>query len=83
MMLPHRVIVVRAAWDSEARVWVATSDDLPGLVTESETVEELAAKLPGLVSDLLELNGSTSDLPEIPIHIIAEAVTRVANPRAA
>ncbi|MGH9394255.1 MAG: DUF1902 domain-containing protein, partial [Terriglobales bacterium] len=26
-------IRVRATWDPEARVWVAESDDVPGLVT--------------------------------------------------
>jgi hypothetical protein len=30
---------VRAEWDREARVWVAESGNLPGLVTEAETVE--------------------------------------------
>jgi predicted RNase H-like HicB family nuclease len=28
---------IRAEWDEEARVWVATSDDVPGLATEGET----------------------------------------------
>jgi hypothetical protein len=32
---------VEAFWDSEALVWVATSEDVPGLVTEAETIEAL------------------------------------------
>lgn len=36
-----RIQFVRAEWDEEARVWVATSDDVPGLVTEADTVEDL------------------------------------------
>ena len=36
---------VRAEWDQEARVWVAESGNLPGLVTEAETVEQLFEKL--------------------------------------
>jgi hypothetical protein len=83
MLSPIRMIIVRAVWDPVADVWFATSDDLLGLVTEAPTVEALAAKLPALVSDLLDLNGSISDLPEIPIHIIAEQTTRVVNPKAA
>ena len=63
MSQSSRMISVRAIWDPVALVWVATSDDLPGLVTEAATVEALAAKLPALVSDLLELNGAISDLP--------------------
>jgi Domain of unknown function (DUF1902) len=46
-------IVIRAEWDPEARVWVAESDDLP-LVTEAATIEALAAKLPGMIQDLME-----------------------------
>jgi hypothetical protein len=38
-------LVVKALWDTEAAVWVATSDDVPGLVTESETFETLLKKL--------------------------------------
>jgi hypothetical protein len=53
MRYMDKVITVRAAWDSAARVWVAESDDLP-LATESPTVEALGAKLPGLIEDLLE-----------------------------
>ena len=36
---------LRAFWDPDASVWVAESADVPGLVTEAETVEQLIAKL--------------------------------------
>jgi hypothetical protein len=49
---------VRAEWDAEARVWVAESDDVPGLVTEAETIERLIERLQVLVPELLELNGA-------------------------
>ena len=48
---------VRAEWDADAGVWVASSDDVPGLVTESETLEALDTKLQTLVPELLEANG--------------------------
>ena len=32
----QKIYFVRAEWDEEAKVWVATSDDVPGLVTEAE-----------------------------------------------
>jgi predicted RNase H-like HicB family nuclease len=57
-----RPIVVHADWDPEAAVWVATTQDLRGLVTEAESIEALRAKLPGMILDLLEESGS-SDLP--------------------
>lgn len=48
---------VRAEWDADAGVWVASSDDVPGLVMESETLEVLDTKLQTLVPELLEANG--------------------------
>ena len=48
--------VVRAEWDEEAKVWVATSEDVPGLIAEVEAAEALDAKLRMLVPELLELN---------------------------
>jgi predicted RNase H-like HicB family nuclease len=70
-----RLIVVRAVWDSEAGVWVAESEDVPGLVTEADSVEALEAKLTGLIQDLLE-DENGSDV-ELPVHIIAESFSRV------
>ncbi len=51
---------IHAEWDAEAKVWVATSDDVPGLVTEAETMELLASKLKLMIPELLELNGLIS-----------------------
>lgn len=34
-------IKVEAFWDEEAQVWVASSEDVPGLITESDTMEHL------------------------------------------
>jgi predicted RNase H-like HicB family nuclease len=66
-----RPIVIHADWDAEAGVWVATTSDLRGLVTEAETIEALRAKLPGMIHDLLEEYG-ISDLPAS-IEIVARA----------
>lgn len=51
-----KVIAVQAFWDAEARVWVATSDDLPGLATEADTAEKLSEKLKVMIPELIELN---------------------------
>lgn len=53
--------LVHASWDPEAQVWVATSDDVQGLVTEASTLEALDHKLKSLVPELLELNGQALD----------------------
>jgi predicted RNase H-like HicB family nuclease len=66
-------ITVNAEWDPEAKVWVATSDDVPGLVTEAETVEALAEKLSVMIPELLEANGTLVDSTSrnVPINLIA------------
>ena len=52
---------VDAFWDSEAGVWVATSEDVPGLATEADTIEKLTEKLRRLVPELLVANALLSD----------------------
>jgi predicted RNase H-like HicB family nuclease len=42
-------------------VWLATSDDLPGLIVETETREEAIDLSPELALELLNENGERSD----------------------
>ena len=65
-----RPIVVTADWDPEAGVWVATTRDLRGLVTEAETLEALRAKLPGMILDLLEEAGDEELPASIEINLV-------------
>ncbi len=51
-------LYVHAEWDAEARVWFATSNDVPGLATEADTVEALVAKLETMIPELLAANGA-------------------------
>ena len=60
---------VRAEWDEEASVWVATSDDVPGLVTEESTMEGLIKKLKVIIPELLEANGVRID-QEVPFEVM-------------
>ena len=46
-------------WDDEASVWVATSDDVSGLVLESGSFDALVEKVKAAIPELLELNGET------------------------
>ncbi len=64
---------VEAVWDDEACVWVATSDDVPGLATEADTAESLIKKLEILIPDLLEANGilQRDPLADIPFHLVS------------
>ena len=58
-----RVYEIRAQWDSEAGVWVAESEDVPGLVAEADSPNALVQKLRTLIPELLELNGVRHDGP--------------------
>jgi predicted RNase H-like HicB family nuclease len=58
---PMKVHLVTAKWDDEAKVWVAMSDDVPGLVTEAATLELLNEKLKVMVPEFLEENGLACD----------------------
>lgn len=49
-------LLVIAQWDDEANVWVATSEDIPGLVTEAASLDELLARVLAVAPELLEDN---------------------------
>jgi Domain of unknown function (DUF1902) len=78
--MKHSSIIVKVEWDDEAKVWVATSDDI-GLATEADTHEAVLSKATAMIVELLALeDDSYSDLPEIPIHFMAQTLARVRNP---
>ena len=60
-----------AVRDDEAGVWVATSDDVPGLASEADTQEKLIAKLKTLIAALLVANGIDAGA-----HVPFELLTR-------
>jgi predicted RNase H-like HicB family nuclease len=62
-------LFIRAEWDEEAMVWVATSDDVPGLATEAVTIEALIDKLKGMIPELLMANNAAFE-DEVPFEII-------------
>lgn len=47
---------IRFFWDNETEVWIATSDDVPGLVLESESLDDLLKHVKDAVPELLFLN---------------------------
>jgi predicted RNase H-like HicB family nuclease len=69
-MAPYHV---RAEWDDEAEVWVASSEDVPGLATGADTLEALIDKLKIVIPELLEENGLlAAGISEVPFSITAE-----------
>lgn len=48
--------VVNFTFDDEASVWIATSEDVPGLVLEDESFDLLSKKVMEAVPELIEVN---------------------------
>ncbi len=77
--MKQKPLFIRAEWDEEAMVWVATSDDVPGLATEAATMEALIEKLKVMIPELLMANDTAVE-DEVPFEIITrrfELIQRV------
>lgn len=68
----YRVLLT---WDREASMWVATSEDVPGLVLESNSYDALIEKVKVAIPELLVLN---SKEPLKTIQFISERLEEVA-----
>lgn len=53
--------LVTAEWDEDAKVWVATSDAIPGLVTEASTIDALLHRIEMVAPELLADNAHLLD----------------------
>ncbi|MCI9156822.1 MAG: DUF1902 domain-containing protein [Lawsonibacter sp.] len=49
-------LLIKMTWDPDAMVWIAESDDVPGLVLESGSFDALIERVRFAVPELLELN---------------------------
>lgn len=59
--------IIKLHWDSEAEeagVWVATSEDVKGLVLESDSIEALIERVKLTVPELLSLNKVALQKPD-------------------
>lgn len=61
---------IRTVWDGEAEVWIATSDDIPGLTLESGSFDALVEKVRAAVPELLSLNAESKR--DVPLLFISE-----------
>lgn len=48
---------VQLVWDDEAEVWMATSDDIPGLILEDDSADKLIQRVMLAAPEIIELNG--------------------------
>ena len=63
---------VSLTWDNEAYVWLASSEDVPGLSLESGSLDALIERVKFALPDLLELKDT-----KIKIDFRAERVSEV------
>jgi hypothetical protein len=81
--MAEKLIVVRVAYDPEARVWWTESSDLEGLNASAPSLEELRTILPGMVTDLIEDNEPSWVGSNIAVEIVAIGRERIDIPAAA
>ena len=55
-------LTIKMTWDPEACVWIAESDDVPGLVLESGSFDALLERVRYAVPELLSLNHQQTPL---------------------
>lgn len=67
-------IQIEVQFDDEAGVWFIKNSSLPGLSAEAATFDQLKAKLPGMIADLIECNGVEIE-DDVPIELIARQTT--------
>jgi len=63
-------------WDEEAHVWIATSEDVRGLVLEDESFDALVREVQLAVPTLLQFNNESHD--DITLDFIAHRQERLA-----
>lgn len=73
--------VVRAQWDRDAKVWWASSEDIPGLVTEAASFDDLVKNVLDIAPDLLAANGEGGGGVGLPIHVMADRVEMISSSR--
>ncbi len=58
---------IKATFDSEAGVWWAHSDDVPGLVSEAATLDALIDRVSLVAGELLSMRGELTGLVTLQI----------------
>jgi len=67
---------IKLTWDDEASVWIAESDDIPGLILESPSFDSLIERVKTAIPDLLEQDGNS--FSQTKLHFKAERLAIVA-----
>ncbi|MDR0464705.1 MAG: DUF1902 domain-containing protein [Treponema sp.] len=67
---------IMMTWDDEASVWIAESNDIPGLILESSSFDNLIERVKSAIPSLLEQDGKT--FPQAKLHFKADRLAIVA-----
>jgi hypothetical protein len=70
----QNVLLILAEWDGDADIWSATSEDVPGLAIEADSIENLLNKLSSMIPELLVAN-KVDYPPEILYEVVARKVS--------
>ena len=62
-------------WDDEASVWIAESNDIPGLILESASFDDLVERVKTATPELLVMNGKS---PECILNFVSDRKDEVA-----
>jgi hypothetical protein len=54
--MPEKEYTIKLFWDEESSTWVATSNDIPGLVLGSGSVDLLMERVRFAAPEIMELN---------------------------
>ena len=60
---------VKLFWDSDTDVWIATSDDIKGLILESGSLDVLIERVRMAVPELLKLNNQPLEHAKIALFV--------------
>ena len=67
---------INLTWDNEASVWIATSDDVFGLILEDESIDVLMYRVRHAVPELLAFDSPVAE--DISFDFIARRKERLA-----
>lgn len=68
--------VINFMWDNEACVWIATSEDVPGLVLESGSFDALVERVHYAIPELIEESAMLDGDKEQPLNLIYRSERR-------
>ena len=64
-MQDEKQYTVNFSWDKDSAVWIATSEDVEGLVLESGSFDALVERVRHAIPELLELNAAAPKVIDI------------------